>query len=203
MNFKNIPLIVCVFFISAYAHAQAKVLGECTIQFNIQQQQKNEWVAIGAKKVWIKGNQCKTVLTTPQLIQTLIFNLQEDKAIVTKEMGNNKYLQEITYPPTSLATLISMKEITTDTTNVLGYHCKKVKLEWSDGVVYEVYYTPELIPSVTTFEIAFKEIQGLVLGYSIINKNDPMIKYTATLLDLSPITLNQFQINKSNFQILD
>jgi hypothetical protein len=203
MNFKYTPLIVCVLFISAYTHAQAKVLGECTIQFNIQQQQNNAWVDIGSKKVWIKGNQCKTVLTTPQLVQTLIFNIQEDKAIVTKEMGNNKYLQEITYPPASIATLISMKEINADTTVILGYHCRKVKLTWSDGVVYEVYYTPELIPSVTTFEIAFKEVQGLVLGYSIINKSDPIIKYNATLLDLSPITLNQFQINKSEFQILD
>jgi peptidyl-tRNA hydrolase len=93
MNFKHIPLIVCVLFVSAYAHAQAKVLGECTIQFNIQQQQKSEWVAIGSKKVLIKGNQCKTILATPQLVQTLIFNLQQEKAIVTKEVGNNKYLQ--------------------------------------------------------------------------------------------------------------
>ena len=203
MSLKYIPLIICVLFISSYAHAQAKVLGECTIQFGIQQQQKDEWVGIGSKKVWIKGNQCKTVLTTPQLIQSLIFNIQEDKAIVTKEMGNNKYLQEIAYPPASIATLISMKEITADTAVILGYSCKKVKLTWSDGVVYEVYYTPELIPSVTTFEIAFKEVQGLVLGYSIINKSDPIIKYNATLLELSPITLNQFQINKLEYQILD
>lgn len=203
MNFKHIPLIVYVLFASAYAHAQAKVLGECTIQFNIQQQQKSEWVVIGSKKVWIKGNQCKTILATPQLVQTLIFNIQQGKAIVTKQVGNNKYLQEIIYPPATLATLISMKEVTGDTLTVLGYHCKKVKLELSDGVVYEVYYSPDLIPSVTTFEFAFKEVQGLVLGYSIINKNDPIINYMATLLDFSPITLNQFQINKSEFQILD
>ncbi len=203
MNLKYIPLIVIVLFINTQTHAQAKVLGECTIQFNIQKQQKNEWLEIGSKKVWIKGNQCKTTLTTPQLVQTLIFNIQQDKGIVTKEVGNNKYLQEIIYPPANLATLISMKEIETDTINVLGYPCKKVKLELSDGVVYEVYYTADLIPSVTTFEFAFKEVKGLVLGYSIVNKNDPIIKYRATLLDLSPITLNQFQINKSEFQILD
>ncbi len=203
MKFKHIPFIVCVFFINTYANAQAKVLGECTIQFNIQQQQINEWVVVGSKKVWIKGNQCKTVLTTPQLVQSLIFNIQEDKAIVTKEMGKNKYWQGITYPPTSLATLISMKEIRSDTTIILGYHCNKVKLELSDGVVYEVYYTPELIPSVTTFEIAFKEVHGLVLGYSIINKTDPVIKFNATFLDFSPITLNQFQLNKLDYQILD
>ncbi len=203
MNLKHIPLIVFVLFINTHTHAQAKVLGECTIQFNIQKQQKNEWLEIGSKKVWIKGNQCKTTLTTPQLVQTLIFNIQQDKGIVTKEVGNNKYLQEIIYPPANLATLISMKEIPTDTITVLGYPCKKVKLELSDGVVYEVYYTADLIPSVTTFEFAFKEVKGLVLGYSIVNKNDPIIKYRATLLDLSPITLNQFQINKSEFQILD
>jgi len=204
MKLKYIPLIVCVCFIQLCAHAQAKVLGECTIEFKIQQQQNNDWADIGTKKVWIKGNQCKTMLTTPLLIQTLIFNLQEDKAIVTKELGNNKYLQEINFPPVSLPSLISMKELSIDTSIViLGYRCKTVKLEWSDGVVYEVLYTPTVIPSVTTFEFAFKEVPGLVLGYRIINKDNPVVQYLAIELDFSPITLNQFLINRMDFQILE
>ena len=85
MNFKHIPLIVCVLFVSAYAHAQAKVLGECTIQFNIQQQQKSEWVAIGSKKVLIKGNQCKTILATPQLVQTLILIFNRKKRLLQRK----------------------------------------------------------------------------------------------------------------------
>lgn len=179
-------------------------MGECTIQFKIQQQQKNEWVDIGTKKVWIKGNQCKTMLATPLLIQTLIFNIQEEKAIVTKELGNNKFLQEINYPPSALPSLISMKEMVTDTTMIiLGYRCKTAKLEWSDGVVYEVFYTPTIIPSVTTFEFAFKEVPGLVLGYRILNKDNPSVQYFATQLEFSPITLNQFLINRMDFQILE
>jgi len=204
MKLKYIPLIVCVCFIQLFAHAQAKVIGECTIQFNIQQQKKNEWVDIGTKKVWIKGNQCKTILTTPLLIQTLIFNLQEDKAIVTKELGNNKYLQEINFPPAVLPTLISMKELPADTSIlILGYPCKTAKLEWSDGVIYDVFYTPTLIPSVTIFEFAFKEVPGLVLGYRILNKDNSSVQYFASQLEFSPITLNQFLINRMDFQILE
>ena len=204
MKLKYIPFIVCVCFIQLCAHAQAKVLGECTIQFKIQQHQNTDWADIGTKKVWIKGNQCKTILTTPLLIQTLIFNIQEDKAIVTKELGNNKFFQEINFPPTSLPSLISMKELPADTSfKILGYQCKTVKLEWSDGVVYEVYYTPTLIPSVTTFEFAFKEVPGLVLGYRILNKHNAIVQYIASILDFSPITLNQFLINRMDFQILE
>lgn len=203
MNFKYIPLIVCVLLFNPNIYAQAKVLGECTIQFTIQQKQQNEWIGVGSKKVWIKGNQCKTILTTPQFIQTLIFSIQEDKAIVTKELGNNKYLQEIKYPPNAQATLISMKEMPSDSTRILGYPCKKTRLTWSDGVVYEVLYTPDIIPSVTTFELVFKEVQGLVLSYSILHQDEPIIKYDASSLDFSPITLNQFLINKSQFQILE
>jgi len=179
------------------------VLGECSLQFEVSQQKNNEWVPLGQKKVWVKGSQCKTSLITPLLKQTLIFDTQESIAYVIKLMGEGKFLQEITYPPTGLPTLVSMKEMPSDSAVViLGYSCKKMQLIWSDGMVYELLYTPEVIPSVSTFELAFKEVPGLVLSYSILNKEGIYFKYTANQIDLSPITLNQFLINKIDYQIL-
>jgi hypothetical protein len=77
-----------------------------------------------------------------------------------------------------------------------------MQLIWSDGMVYELLYTPEVITSVSAFELAFKEVPGLVLSYSILNKEGIYFKYTANQIDLSPITLNQFLINKIDYQIL-
>ncbi|NCW12114.1 MAG: hypothetical protein EBV82_02935 [Chitinophagia bacterium] len=203
MNFKYLLPLVCIFFFQVNVKAQAKVLGECSLQFEVSQQKNNEWVPFGQKKVWVKGSQCKTSLITPLLTQTLIFNTQESQAIVLKLMGDGKFLQEIPYPPTGLPTLVSMKEMPTDSALfILGYPCKKMQLTWSDGVLYEILYTSEVIPSVNTFELAFKEVPGLVLSYTIINKDGLFIKYTASQIDLSPITLNQFMINKLEYQIL-
>jgi hypothetical protein len=53
---------------------------------------------------------------------------------------------------------------------------------------------------VTVYEHAFKEIPGLVLNYQLTTKEGNRILYSATKVDLSPITLNVFEVNKNNYQ---
>ena len=184
--------------------AQTKVVGECTIQYSISQPLVSDTALIGMKLVMVKGNQCKTILTTPQLTQTLLFNVQETKAIIIKEIGTARFLQEIVYPPANTPTLLSMKEVPTDTAVVLlGYPCKQIQLKWSDGTIYELLYTNEITPTVSAFELAFKEVPGLVLSYTVIPENGSQIQYLATKLDLSPISLSQFNVNTSLYQIID
>ena len=204
MKCKIIPLILSIFFVIANLNAQVKVVGECSLQFNILEQQGNSWVQIGTKNVLVKGNQCKTTFTTPQLIQSLIFSTQSEKAVILKEIGQNHFMQEIAYPPSNASTMLSMKEFTSDTAaRILGYQCKKVQLTWSDETIYEIQYANEITASVNAFEIAFKDIPGLVLEYTIIPLKGNAIKYQATKIDLSPISLSQFNINKELYQIID
>ena len=103
-----------------------------------------------------------------------------------------------------MPTLLSMKEIASDTgVVILGYTCKRIELKWSDGAQYSLYYTNEIIPTVNTFEYAFKEVPGLVLAYTVISDQGVEIHYLATQLDLSPLSLSQFNINTSLYQVLD
>lgn len=183
---------------------QTKVVGECMLQFHVAQQQGAEWLPLGDKKVFIKGNQCKTVFTSPHLSQTLIFNTQDETGIVLKDIGESHFLQEVKYPPSNVSTLVSMKHILIDSVlKIQGYVCNRVQLQWSDGSLYDIYFTTEIIPSVTTFETAFKDVPGLILSYTITALNGSVIKYELTGLDLNPITLNQFEVNKSLYQIID
>jgi len=189
---------------AATAHAQIKVVGECALQFNILEQKDNQWAPIGTKNVLVKGSQCKTILVTPQMVQSLIFNTQSDKAIILKDIGQSHFLQEITYPPSNTSTMLSMKEAVLDTAiSILGYPCKKALLKWSDETVYEIQYTNEIMASVNAFEMAFKDIPGLVLAYTIIPIKGNAIQYIATKIDLSPIALSQFNINKELYQTID
>lgn len=197
-------LIVCILLSFINANAQTKVVGECAIQFSIFKIELQDTIPIGTKSVLVKGNQCKTVLTSPHFTQGLLFNVQESRAVITKEIGAAKFLQEINYPPANMPTLLSMKEIATDTAVViLGYPCKRIELKWSDGAKYDIYYTNEIIPTVNAFEYAFKEVPGLALAYTIISEQGDGIKYLATQLDLSPLSLSQFNINTSMYQVLD
>ena len=97
-----------------------------------------------------------------------------------------------------------MKEIISDSlVQLLGFTCKQIELKWSDGVVYQIWYTPEIITTVSSFELAFKEVGGLVLCYNVIPESGNTVQYKATSIDFSPIALSQFNINKDQYQIIE
>ena len=195
------PLIVC--FLSCLVlqlQAQTKVVGECAITYDIHQISKTgDTILLGQKQIFIKGNSCKTILKTPQLTQTLIFNTQQDTAIILKEIGLNKILQYILYTSINPVNLVSAKKNSFIST-ILNYPCASITLTWADGNTMEVVYTTDILPTVTVYEQAFKEIPGLVLNYQLTTKEGNRILYSATKVDLSPITLNVFEVNKSNYQ---
>ena len=202
MTHRITPLIVCCLFSFFNVKAQTKVIGECTIQYSITQLPTND--TVGTKWVYIKGNQCKTVLTTPQLVQTLLFNAQDSIAVITKDIGASHFLQQVVYPPNIQPNLLSMKSLAADSiVQIVGYECKGISLQWSDGTVYKVWYATALSTTVNTFELAFKEVPGLVLSYEIVPVNGKTIKYIATKIDLSPIPINQYNINREQYQIID
>jgi hypothetical protein len=198
------PLIVC--FLSFFVfklNAQTKVVGECTIAYDIQQiNLVGDTSSIGQKTVFIKGNSCKTILKTPEFTQTLIFNIQQDSAIILKEIGMNKVLQYIQYDPLNSVGLVASKK-TDSILTILNYPCESISLSWADGSSMEVVYTTAIIPTVTVYEQAFKEIPGLVLSYQLTTKKGDRILYRANKIDLSPITLNVFEINKAQYQIIN
>jgi len=195
------PLIVC--FLSCLVlqlQAQTKIVGECAITYDIHQISKTgDTILLGQKQIFIKGNSCKTILKTPQLTQTLIFNTQQDTAIILKEIGLNKILQYILYTSINPVNLVSAKKNSFIST-ILNYPCASITLTWADGNTMEVVYTTDILPTVTVYEQAFKEIPGLVLNYQLTTKDGNRILYSATKVDLSPITLNVFEVNKNNYQ---
>ena len=195
------PIIVC--FLSCvvlHSQAQTKVVGECAITYDIQQITNNgDTSKVGLKQIFIKGNSCKTILKTPAFTQTLIFNTQQDTAIILKEIGLNKFLQYILYASMQPINLVASKKNGT-TSTLLDYPCETITLTWADGNTMEVTYTTLIIPTVTVYEQAFKEIPGLVMRYQLTTKEGSKILYSANKVDLSPITLNVFEVNKSIYQ---
>ncbi len=195
------PLIVCFFTCFVFqSHAQTKVVGECAITYDIHQiSMKGDTSLVGQKQIFIKGNSCKTILKTPAFTQTLIFNTQQDTAIILKDIGMNKFLQYILYASMQPVNLVASKK-NSNTITLLDYPCETITLSWADGNSMEVTYTNVIIPTVTVYEQAFKEIPGLVMRYQLTTKEGNKILYNASKLDLSPITLNVFEVNKLNYQ---
>jgi len=180
-------------------------VGECALQFQISQLQKNgNNTFIGIKDVFVKGNQCKTTLTTAQLVQSFIFNTQLDKGYVLKDIGQNHFLQTIDYPPATKLTIVSSAPIPSDSlVKRLGYSCKLMQLVCSDGSVYDIEYTEDLSLTVNQFEWVFKDVPGLVLFYTITKATGLSFKYEATKIDLSPLSLSIFTVNRDIYQAID
>ncbi len=195
------PIIVCLLSCAVFqSQAQTKVVGECAITYDIHQiSMKGDTSFVGQKQIFIKGNSCKTILKTPAFTQTLIFNTQQDTAIILKEIGLNKILQYISYASMQPVNLVASKKNGT-TNTLLDYPCETITLSWADGNSMEVTYTTMIVPTVTVYEQAFKEIPGLVMRYQLTTKEGNKILYNANKIDLSPITLNVFEVNKSNYQ---
>lgn len=195
------PIIVCFLSCAVFqSQAQTKVVGECAITYDIHQiSMKGDTSLVGQKQIFIKGNSCKTILKTSAFTQTLLFNTQQDTAIILKEIGLNKILQYILYASMQPVNLVASKKNGT-TNTLLDYPCETITLSWADGNSMEVTYTTMIIPTVTVYEQAFKEIPGLVLRYQLTTKEGNKILYNANKIDLSPITLNVFEVNKSNYQ---
>ena len=195
------PIIVCFLSCAVFQlQAQTKVVGECAITYDIHQiSMKGDTSLVGQKQIFIKGNSCKTILKTPAFTQTLIFNTQQDTAIILKEIGLNKILQYISYASMQPVNLVASKKNGT-TNTLLDYPCETITLSWADGNSMEVTYTTMIVPTVTVYEQAFKEIPGLVMRYQLTTKEGNKILYNANKIDLSPITLNVFEVNKSNYQ---
>jgi len=198
------PLIVCFFSCVVFQlNAQTKVVGECTITYDIHQISKmGDTSLLGQKQIFIKGNSCKTVLKTPEITQTLIFNAQQDTAIILKEIGLNHFIQYIQYTSIIPSNLVASKKNGLMGT-ILDYPCESITLSWADGTSMEVKYTTVIIPTVTVYEQAFKEIPGLVMSYQLTTKQGSKILYSATKIDLSPIRLNVFEVNKEMYQLIN
>ncbi len=201
---KKIPPIFIVYILLPLfsLKAQTKNIGECALQYSIVKLDTKD--TVGVKWVYVKGDQCKTTIHTAQLIQTLYFNAQSITAFITKDIGESHFIQEVVYPPIGQPSLVSMKEIISDSlVQLLGFNCKQIELKWSDGVVYQIWYTPEIITTISSFELAFKEVGGLVLCYNVISESGNTVQYKATSIDFSPIALSQFNINKDQYQIIE
>lgn len=197
------PIMIVCFLLSFYKiNAQTKIVGECSLSFVIQKTNSND--TLGFKMVYVKGDQCKTVLQTPQLTQTLYFSEQQSKATVTKDIGTSHFLQVINYPPINSPNLLSIKFLNPDSiVNILDYSCKQLSLKWSDGTTYFVWYTNQIAATINNYELAFKEVPGLVLAYTVISNSGTSLHYQATKIDLSPISLSQFNVNKERYQSID
>lgn len=186
--------------------AAQKIIGDCTLEYRISGNNiataKNFF---GKKIVYLKGKQIRVDMISTSFTQTFIYNYNTGSGAILKEIGSEKYLQEVDeaalqkqnaqYKNLKLETVIETKKI-------LGYTCNKMIATLSDESEFVLYYTPDLQPVATENPFQFRNVPGLVLEYES-GKGQSLIKYSATSINFNPVPALKFTIPSSGYRKLE
>lgn len=199
-----------LFFISVFA--QQRVVAECTVAYNITLDDNSVDAGTAAtlkattKTVYIKGVNSRTDLTSPSFSQSVIYNKNTATATILRSIGANKFMTKLDQSKwiSEHARYSNMKLIKSDETKtILGYECKKLVLELTDGTTLNVFYAANIAPSVKEFEYQFKDVPGFVLEYEATETEGRKIKYTAAQINFNPVAASRFDIPTSGYRILN
>lgn len=209
---KKVIILTTLIFFWGSAIAQQRVVAECTVVYNITLDDNSVDTETAAtlkattKTVYIKGVNSRTDLISPSFSQSVIYNKNSATATILRNIGANKFMTKLDQAKwvSEHARYVNMKMVKSDETKViLGYECKKLLLELTDGTSLTIFYAANIAPSVKEFEYQFKDVPGFVLEYEATEGEGKKIKYTAAQINFNPVAASRFDIPTSGYRILN
>jgi GLPGLI family protein len=203
---KKIRFILIVAFLPAILFAQQpKIVSDATISFSVSSTDASAKNNLGAKTIYIKGKDVRVDLVSNTFRQTIFYNNNSGNATILKEVGQSKYISNYTASEWKKANEMYdgiTVSFTSDTKKILDYNCKQAILKLKNGNVYTVFYTPDIVPSITENPFEFKDIPGLILEYEASLSGNEKIIYTANKINFNPVPSLEFEIPKTGYRIL-
>lgn len=209
---KKLMILTTLIFFVGSTIAQQRVVAECTVVYNITLDDNSVDTETAAtlkattKTVYIKGVNSRTDLMSPSFSQSVIYNKNAATATILRSIGANKFMTKLDQAKwvSEHTRYVNMKMVKSDETKViLGYECKKLLLELTDGTSLTVFYAGNIAPSVKEFEYQFKDVPGFVLEYEATEGDGKKIKYTAAQINFNPVAASRFDIPTSGYRILN
>jgi GLPGLI family protein len=206
---KNIRLILffALAFFSMAAYSQKKV-SELTLVYDAaissgSPQPKMADAFDGATTtVYLKGNLSRSEMVSALFSSATIHDSRTGSAVVLREVSGQKLLIRLTPDNWSQKNKrydgITFTN-TTETKQIAGYNCIKAEAKLSDGSVFIVYYTPEIVPENKDYDYQFRNLNGLPLEYEL-TQGKFRIKYTVSKINLNPVPASRFDIPKTGYR---
>ncbi len=154
--------------------------------------------------VYIKGTLSRSEMSSALASFTTIHDARTGAAVVLQEISGQKLLikmtaenwkdknkryEGITFKPTD------------ETKIIAGYKCTKAIATMKDGSTFTVYYTRDIMPENSDYNVQFKNLDGLPLEYELI-QGKLKIKYTVSKINMNPVPASKFDIPKSGYREL-
>lgn len=194
--------------------AQQRVVAECTVtyQISLEESKLNKEVQNAlqqsTKTVYIKGNDSRVDLASPNLFMSVIYDKAVGSAVILREFGNNKFMTRMDNKAWKAANKkfdgMSI-QLVNETKNILGYDCKKAILVLKDSSIFNVFYATAIMPSVREFEYQFRDVPGFVLEFEEKESRDitSTVRFKATKISLSPVPAAKYDIPTSGYRLLN
>lgn len=199
-------LMLIAGFITAFTSAKAqRNIAEATIVYDMEIQSGNNTPITGATTtVYLKGNNNRTDMASPLGKETTIYNSKTNSAVILKEFSGQKLM--ITLTKDNWATKNRMYnnirfELTGESKTIGGYNTKKAIAKMADGKTFEVYYTPELVPTNKDYDLTFSNLPGLAIQYEI-ESGKTKFKYTLAKINYDPVQVSLFDFPTSGYRTM-
>jgi len=202
-------LFLLTLYIGPLAQAQKKV-SELTLVYDAvistgDNQPKLADAFDGATTtVYIKGTLSRSEMISALASFTSIHDAKTGAAVVLQEISGQKLLIRMTADnwkdKNKRYDGISFKN-TGEAKTIAGYKCIKAVATMKDGAAFTVYYTKEIIPENSEYDVQFKNLEGLPLEYEL-TQGALKIKYTVSKINMNPVPASKFDIPKSGYREL-
>jgi GLPGLI family protein len=154
--------------------------------------------------VYIKGTMSRSEMVSALASFTTIHDARTGTAVVLQEISGQKLLIRMTaddwkdknkrYEGISFTN-------TAETKTIAGYPCVKAVATMKDGSTFSVYYTREIVPENSDYNMQFRNLDGLPLEYELI-QGKLRIKYTVSKINMNPVPASKFDLPKSGYREL-
>ena len=196
-------LLAGLFAALVSANAQRNI-AEATIVYDMAIETGNNTLAGATTTVYLKGNNSRTDMASSLGKEITIYNSKTNNAVILKEFSGQKLMITLTkenwIAKNKMYSNIKF-ELTGESKTIGSYNTKKAIAKMADGKTFEVYYTPELVPSNKEYDLTFSNLPGLAVQYEI-ESGKMKFKYTLAKINYDPVQVSLFDFPTSGYRTM-
>lgn len=187
-----------------------KKLSEATISYDIVINTNNsipqaaDLLDGAVSVIYLKGPSSRAEMISSLGTQSTIIDGKSGNITILKDYGEQKYMIRMT-PENWKASNRKYDGITFTYENeyktIAGYNCQKAVGKLSDGSIFTVYFTKDLLPSNTDFQYLNKNLPGLAMQYEA-TLGKQKVTYTVSTINFNPVPAAKFDLPKSGYRVM-
>ncbi|MGJ7033381.1 hypothetical protein [Niabella hirudinis] len=186
-----------------------KKLTEATIYYDIvintgnEKPGKADMLDGATNVIYLKGNDSRADMISSLGTQSVIIDGKTGGVTILKDYGE-KYMMKLTaadWKNHNKKNENISYTVENEFKTIANYNCQKATGKMTDGTVFTVYFTKDLIPVNTEFQYLNKNLPGLVMEYGA-SDGKTKVTYTVSSIDFGAVPLSKFDLPESGYRIV-